>query len=56
MKARKAWRVVREVVDEADIVVEVVDARDPHWDEEQKTGETNPGRGGEAPAHSHEQS
>ncbi|ASJ01963.1 GTP-binding protein [Thermococcus profundus] len=29
MKARKAWRVVREVVDEADIVVEVVDARDP---------------------------
>ncbi len=29
MKARKAWRVVREVIDEADVVVEVVDARDP---------------------------
>ncbi|NJF25827.1 GTPase [Thermococcus sp. Bubb.Bath] len=29
MKARKAWRVVREVIDEADIVIEVVDARDP---------------------------
>ncbi|CAD5245338.1 GTPase [Thermococcus camini] len=29
MKARKAWRVVREVVDEADVIVEVVDARDP---------------------------
>ncbi|ASJ08197.1 GTP-binding protein [Thermococcus siculi] len=29
MKARKAWRVVREVVDEADLVIEVVDARDP---------------------------
>lgn len=29
MKARKAWRIVREVVDEADVIVEVVDARDP---------------------------
>ncbi|WP_456422295.1 GTPase [Thermococcus sp.] len=29
MKQRKAWKVVREVIDEADIVVEVVDARDP---------------------------
>ncbi|NJE43062.1 GTPase [Thermococcus sp. GR6] len=29
MKQRKAWRVVREVIDEADIIVEVVDARDP---------------------------
>jgi len=29
MKQRKAWRVVREVVEEADIIVEVVDARDP---------------------------
>ena len=29
MKARKAWRVVREAVNEADVVVEVVDARDP---------------------------
>ena len=29
MKQRKAWRVVREVIDEADVVVEVVDARDP---------------------------
>ncbi|WP_297072551.1 GTPase [Thermococcus sp.] len=29
MKQRKAWRVVREVIDEADLIVEVVDARDP---------------------------
>ena len=29
MKARKAWRVVREAIDEADLIVEVVDARDP---------------------------
>lgn len=29
MKQRKAWKVVREVIDEADVVVEVVDARDP---------------------------
>lgn len=29
MKQRKAWRVVREIIDEADIVIEVVDARDP---------------------------
>lgn len=29
MKQRKAWRIVREIVDEADIIVEVVDARDP---------------------------
>ncbi|ASJ15199.1 GTPase [Thermococcus radiotolerans] len=29
MKQRKAWRIVREVVDEADLIVEVVDARDP---------------------------
>ncbi len=29
MKARKAWRVVREAIDEADVVIEVVDARDP---------------------------
>jgi len=29
MKQRKAWRVVREVIDEADVIVEVVDARDP---------------------------
>ena len=29
MKARRAWKVVREVIDEADVVVEVVDARDP---------------------------
>jgi len=29
MKQRKAWRVVRKVIDEADLVVEVVDARDP---------------------------
>ena len=28
MKQRKAWKVVREVIDEADVVVEVVDARD----------------------------
>lgn len=29
MKQRKAWRVVREVIGEADIIIEVVDARDP---------------------------
>ena len=29
MKQRKAWRVVKEVIDEADLIVEVVDARDP---------------------------
>lgn len=29
MKAKKAWRVVREVIDEADMIIEVVDARDP---------------------------
>jgi len=29
MKQRKAWKVVREVIDEAGIIVEVVDARDP---------------------------
>jgi len=29
MKQRKAWRIVRKVVDEADIIIEVVDARDP---------------------------
>ncbi len=29
MKQRKAWRVVREAIDEADLIVEVVDARDP---------------------------
>ena len=29
MKQRKAWRVVKEAIDEADLVVEVVDARDP---------------------------
>ncbi|MDV3103795.1 GTPase [Thermococcus waiotapuensis] len=29
MKQRKAWRVVREVIDEADLIIEVVDARDP---------------------------
>jgi len=29
MKQKKAWRVVKEVIDEADIVIEVVDARDP---------------------------
>ncbi|WP_457753329.1 GTPase [Thermococcus sp.] len=29
MKQKKAWRIVREVIDEADIVIEVVDARDP---------------------------
>jgi len=29
MKQRKAWKVVREIIDEADIIVEVVDARDP---------------------------
>ncbi|NJE61827.1 GTPase [Thermococcus sp. 21S7] len=29
MKQRKAWRIVREVVEEADLIVEVVDARDP---------------------------
>ncbi|AMM53859.1 GTPase [Pyrococcus kukulkanii] len=29
MKQKKAWRVVKEVINEADIVVEVVDARDP---------------------------
>ena len=29
MKQRKAWRVVKEAIDEADIIVEVVDARDP---------------------------
>lgn len=29
MKQKKAWKVVKEVIDEADVVVEVVDARDP---------------------------
>jgi|Deesub1362B_J571_1020462.scaffolds.fasta_scaffold00012_15 hypothetical protein len=29
MKQRKAWAIVKEVIDEADIVIEVVDARDP---------------------------
>ncbi|WP_297556026.1 GTPase [Thermococcus sp.] len=29
MKQKKAWRVVKEVIDEADLIVEVVDARDP---------------------------
>ncbi|AFK22684.1 GTPase [Pyrococcus sp. ST04] len=29
MKQKKAWKIVREVINEADIVVEVVDARDP---------------------------
>ena len=29
MKQRKAWRVVKDVIDEADLIVEVVDARDP---------------------------
>ncbi|CAB50299.1 GTPase [Pyrococcus abyssi] len=29
MKQKKAWRIVKEVIGEADIVVEVVDARDP---------------------------
>ena len=29
MKQRKAWRVVREIIDEANMIIEVVDARDP---------------------------
>ncbi len=29
MKQKKAWKIVKEVIDEADVIVEVVDARDP---------------------------